>query len=127
MLRPMPRRRRHGPAPDVFETFAHRVDEGDEAGDADLDRALQPGRLARSAGIGLGAMVLTFVAAVLGFWWGTAHEPDLQYTHLVWEGVIKLGWATMWAVLAGALALALSVVAVGLPWARRQRAREQRR
>jgi hypothetical protein len=72
-------------------------------------------------------MVAAIVAAILGFWWGAAHEPDLQYENIIWEGVIKLGWATLCAVLAGAAALAVVAVAVGVPWARRQRARERGR
>jgi len=49
------RRRTARPVPDVFETFAHRVDSGDDRSD-DTPRVAS---VARSAGITVGLMVLT--------------------------------------------------------------------
>jgi len=117
MLRGMPKRRRTGPMPDVFETFAHRVDEADHPGDPSFDRV----RVAKGAGVSLGLMVAAAVAFVRGLWWGAAHEPDLAYDHLVWEGVIKVGFAALCGLLAAAVLLAVAVLAIGLPWVRRQR------
>lgn len=116
--------------PDVFETFAHRVDDGQDSGQAsgrDTGRALGAARVAKGAGVSLGLMVLTTVAFVLGFWTGTRNEPDLAYDHLVWEGIIKLGFAVLCGLLAAAAVLALATLAIGVPWVRRQRERRRRR
>ena len=51
--------------------------------------------MAKGAGISLGLMVLAALAFVLGFWTGTQNEPDLAYDHLVWEAVIKVGFAAL--------------------------------
>jgi hypothetical protein len=112
----MPKRRRTGPLPDVFETFAHRVDEAEEAG-----QPVDAVRVAKGAGISLGLMVLAGLAFVLGFWTGTQNEPDLAYDHLVWEAVIKVGFAALCGLLAAAVVLALATLAIGIPWVRRQR------
>ena len=106
--------------PDVFETFAHRVDEARGVGRAHRRR---PGRqgcrpLARADG----HRALGFV---LGFWTGTQNEPDLAYDHLVWEGIIKVGFAALCGLLAAAVVLALATLAdrdaVGPASARRGR------
>lgn len=115
-------RRGQGPAPDVFETFADQVDED---GDSAQEYALDIARVVRSAGATLVVMVLAAVAFVLGFWWGAAHEPDLVYDQILWEGVIKVGWATLWGALASGAAVAVAALLVGVPWALRQRARER--
>lgn len=107
--------------PDVFETFAHRVDEEEHA-----EIPLKAGRVATSAGVSLGLMVLTALAFVLGFWTGTQNEPDLAYDHLVWEGIIKVGFAVLCGLLAAAVALALAMLAIGIPWVQRQRERRRR-
>ena len=106
--------------PDVFETFSHRVDEPDED-----PTPLDATRVARGAGISLGLMVLTGLAFVLGFWTGTRNEPDLAYDHLVWEAVIKVGFAALCGILAAAAVLALATLAIGIPWVRRQRERRR--
>ena len=106
--------------PDVFETFAHRVDEAD--GEAPpVDAAT----VAKGAGISLGLMVLAGLAFVLGFWTGTQNEPELAYDHLVWEAVIKVGFAALCGLLAAAVVLALATLAIGIPWVRRQRERRR--
>ena len=111
------RRRTPRPVPDVFETFAHRVDEGDEAPLGTPDA----GTVARSAGIGLALMVLTSVAFVLGAGLASRSRPDLVFSHLGWEGLAIVGWSLLWGALAAAVVLAISVVVVGMPWVRRQR------
>ncbi|MFW5470826.1 hypothetical protein ACOCJ4_12355 [Knoellia sp. CPCC 206435] len=116
----MPKRRRTGPLPDVFETFAHRVDEAEEVG-APVDAA----RVAKGAGISLGLMVLAGMAFVLGFWAGTRNEPDLAYDHLIWEAVVKVGFAALCGLLATAVVLALATLAIGIPWVQRQRERRR--
>ena len=116
MLPRMPRPRRTGPLPDVFETFAHRVDEAPE-----VPEPVDAVRVAKGAGISLGLMVLAGLAFVLGFWTGTQNEPDLAYDHLVWEAVIKVGFAALCGLLAAAVVLALATLAIGIPWVRRQR------
>ena len=115
----MPRRYRDLPAPDVFETFAHRVDEPEQS--EPVDRR----RLARSVGLGAGGVVLAMVAFVGGFWWGAEHEPDLAYVNLAWEGAIRLSYAALCGALAAAVVLAVAAAAVGVPWARAQRDRER--
>ena len=120
MLPRMPKRRRTGPLPDVFETFAHRVDESQEQ-TPPVDAA----QVAKGAGISLGLMVLAGLAFVLGFWTGTQNEPDLAYDHLVWEAVIKVGFAALCGLLAMAVVLALATLAIGIPWVRRQRERRR--
>lgn len=118
MLPGMPKRRRSEPMPDVFETFAHRVDEAQESGEP-----IDATQVAKGAGLSLGLMVLAALGFVLGFWLGTQNEPDLAYDHLVWEGIIKVGFAVLCGLLAAAVVLALATLAVGLPWVRRQRQR----
>jgi hypothetical protein len=118
----MPKRRPTGPMPDVFETFAHRVDEEEHA-----VQPLEAGQVAKGAGVSLGLMVLTALAFVLGFWTGTQNEPDLAYAHLVWEGVIKVGFAVLCGLLAAVVVLALATLAIGVPWVQRQRERRRRR
>ena len=112
----MPRRPSR-PVPDVFETFAHRVDSDEEAGLA----APTAGAVARSAGITVGLMVLTSVAFVAGAWLAGRARPDLVFTNLFWEGVVIAAWSFLWGALAAAAVLAVGVVAVGMPWVRRQR------
>ncbi|CAN7215951.1 hypothetical protein [Knoellia sp. LjRoot47] len=116
----MPKRRRNGPMPDVFETFAHRVDEEEHS-----EVQLGAGRVAKGAGVSLGLMVLAALAFVLGFWTGTRNEPDLAYDHLVWEGIIKVGFAVLCGLLAAAVVLALAALAIGIPWVQRQRERRR--
>lgn len=120
MLPRMPKPRRTGPPPDVFETFAHRVDETDEPGGP-----IAPGQVAKGAGLSLGLMVLAMFGFVLGFWTGTQNEPDLAYDHLVWEGIIKVGFAVVCGLLAAGFILALATLAVGIPWVQRQRERSR--
>ena len=111
------RRRTPQAVPDVFETFAHRVDDSAE-GPLEAPAAAA---VARSAGIGLALMVLTSVAFVSGAWLASRARPDLVFSNLAWEGLAIAAWSLLWGALAAAIVLAVSVVAVGLPWVRRQR------
>lgn len=111
------RRRNPRPVPDVFETFAHRVDDSAE-GPLEAPGA---GTVARSAGIGLALMVLTSVAFVSGAWLASRARPDLVFSNLAWEGLAIATWSLLWGALAAAVVLAVTVVAFGLPWVRRQR------
>ena len=111
------RRRPSRPVPDVFETFAHRVD-------ADEDAPMTvpaPATVARSAGITVGLMVLTALAFVAGAWLAGRFRPDLVYANLLWEGVAITAWSVLWGTFAAMALLAIGVLAVGVPWARRQR------
>lgn len=110
-------RRTARPAPDVFETFAHRVDSGEES----APRMPAAAALARSAGITVGLMVLTSVAFVAGAWLAGRTRPELVFTNVVWEGFAIAAWTIGWGALAAAGVLAMGLVAVGLPWVRRQR------
>ena len=116
MLTPM-RRRPSRPVPDVFETFAHRVDTDDGAALA----VPAPAAVARSAGITVGLMVLTSLAFVAGASLASRAQPDLVYSNLLWEGLVIVGWSIAWGALAAMAVLAAGVVAVGVPWVRRQR------
>lgn len=111
------RRRPSGPVPDVFETFAHRVHASDDRTDA----APRPATLARSAGITIALMVVTSLAFVVGAWLAGAVRPELVYANLLWEGIAITLWSLVWGGLAAMAVLAVGFVAVGLPWARRQR------
>jgi hypothetical protein len=111
------RRRPSRPVPDVFETFAHRVDSGGDR-TADTPRVAS---MARSAGITVGLMVLTSVAFVAGAWLAGKVRPELVFANLLWEGVAITVWSVAWGALAAMVVLAAGVVAVGLPWVRRQR------
>ncbi|KRE42527.1 hypothetical protein ASG74_08960 [Knoellia sp. Soil729] len=106
--------------PDVFETFAHRVDEVEASGPP-----IEASRVAKGAGLSLGLMVLAALGFVLGFWTGSQNEPDLAYNHLVWEGIIKIGFAVLCGLLAAAVVLALAALAIGVPWVQRQRGRRR--
>ncbi len=116
MLWTMPRRPAN-PVPDVFEAFPHRVDSGDASG-FEAPRAVA---LARSAGITVGLMVLTSVAFVGGAWLAGRVRPELVFANLLWEGVAITVWSIAWGALCAMAVLAAGVVAVGLPWVRRQR------
>lgn len=111
------RRRTPRPVPDVFQTFAHRVDSGDEG----PIQAPGAASMARSAGITLALMVLTSVAFVAGAWVAGAVRPELVFSNLLWEGIAIATWSIVWGGFAAAGVLAVGVVAVGLPWVRRQR------
>lgn len=111
-------RHRPGPTPDVFEAFADRVEE--PAGQ-DVAGPLTVGAMARSASLTIGLMVVTGLGAIGGGWLAADHTPDIQYTNLAWEGLVLVVWCGLWGLLAGASTLAIAFVAVGLPWARRQR------
>ncbi|WP_392544075.1 hypothetical protein [Oryzobacter telluris] len=111
-------RRRHSrPTPDVFETFPHRVEQDDDA-----TGAMPPvATVDRSAGVTVALMVLTSLAFVGGAWLAGRRRPDLAYSNLLWEGAAITAWSVAWGALAAMAVLALGVVAVGLPWIRRQR------
>lgn len=111
------RRRTSRPVPDVFETFAHRVDTAEDA----PMTAPAPAAVARSAGITVGLMVLTSLAFVGGAWLAGRSRPDLVYSNLLWEGIAIAAWSLVWGAFAAMAVLAAGVVAVGLPWVRRQR------
>ena len=111
------RRRTSRPVPDVFETFAHRVDAAEDA----PMTVPAPATVARSAGITVGLMVLTSLAFVGGAWLAGRSRPDLVYSNLLWEGVAIAAWSIVWGAFAAMAVLAAGVVAVGLPWVRRQR------
>lgn len=111
------RRRASRPVPDVFETFAHRVHASDERS----FEAPRAATLARSAGITIGLMVLTSLAFVAGAWLAGKARPELVFANLLWEGVAITAWSLAWGLLAAMAVLAAGVVAVGLPWVRRQR------
>ncbi len=111
------RRRTARPVPDVFETFSHRVDSG---GDRSYDTP-RARSMARSAGITVGLMVLTSLAFVAGAWLAGKVRPELVFANLLWEGVAITAWSVGWGLLAAMVVLSIGVVAVGLPWVRRQR------
>jgi len=111
------RRRTSRPVPDIFSTFAHRVDADGSAG----PQAPRATTVARSAGITIGLMVLTSLAFVMGAWLAGTVQPDLVYSNLLWEGIAITVWSLAWGTLAALVVLAGGVVAVGVPWARRQR------
>ena len=77
--------------------------------------------MARSAGVTVGLMVLTALGFVAGAWLASAAVPEVGWVNPLWEGLALLVWCAVWGVLAAALVLAVGVVAVGLPWVRRQR------
>ncbi len=111
------RRRSPRPTQDVFETFPHRV-EHDELERGGMPRAAT---VARSAGVTVGLMVLTSLAFVGGAWLAGQRRPDLAYSNLFWEGAAITAWSLAWGALAAMAVLAAGVIAVGVPWIRRQR------
>ncbi len=111
------RRRPSRPVPDVFTAFPDRVDSSDDTS-YDTPRA---GSIARSAGITVGLMVLTSLAFVAGAWLAGKVRPELVFANLLWEGVAITAWSVGWGLLAAMVVLSIGVVAVGLPWVRRQR------
>jgi hypothetical protein len=112
------RSRTPGPVPDVFEAFADRVE--DHGGGRGAD-APSVGTVARSAGVTVGLMVLTGIGFVSGAWLASLATPDLAWANPLWEGLAFLLWCATWGALAAVTLLAVGVVAVGLPWVRRQR------
>ena len=118
MLAAMAHRSAH-PAPDVFETFGHRVENHERAVRGHGSRHL--GAVARSAGVTVALMVLTALGFVTGAWLASLAVPDVGWVNPLWEGLAFLLWCGLWGVLGAALVLAVGVLAVGLPWVRRQR------
>jgi hypothetical protein len=118
MLRDM-RRRSSGPVPDVFSTFADRVEDPRRRG----RRSAGPstGTVVRSAGITVGLMVLTALGFVAGAWLAAKAVPEVDWVNPLWEGLALLAWCAAWGALAAVVVLAAGVVVVGLPWVRRQR------
>jgi hypothetical protein len=109
-----------GHGPDVFETFGHRT----EAADPRRRHGSRPehlGALARSAGVTVGLMVITALGFVAGAWLASKAVPEVGWVNPLWEGLAFLVWCGVWGVLGAGLVLAVGVVAVGLPWVRRQR------
>lgn len=119
MLTLMPRRS-HGPFPDVFTTFADRVDDRDGSSRHE-PRPPSAGMLARSAGVTVGLMVLAALGFVGGAWLASRLVPEVSWVNPLWEGAAFLLWCALWGVLAAGIALALGLVVVGLPWLRRHR------
>lgn len=113
-------RRSTGPGPDVFEAFGHRLEDDRDTGGRGGGRK-QLGTVARSAGVTVGLMVLTAVGFVVGAWLASTAIPDVGWVNPLWEGLAFLLWCALWGVLAAALVLAGGVLAVGVPWVRRQR------
>lgn len=113
-------RRSTGPGPDVFEAFGHRLEDTRDTSRRDPD-ATRLGTVARSAGVTVGLMVLTALGFVVGAWLASNAVPDVGWVNPLWEGLAFLLWCAVWGVLAAALVLAGGVLAVGVPWVRRQR------
>ncbi len=114
------RRRPAPPVTDVFETFAHRVE--DQGGHRGRRRSTpSTGSVLRSAGITVGLMALTAVGFVVGAWLASKVVPQVGWVNPLWEGLAYLLWCTVWGALAAGVTLAIGVVVVGLPWVRRQR------
>lgn len=120
MLQPMPRRPA-GPVPDVFEAFGHRVEDQPRGPRARVDRTRDVQTAARSAGVTVGLMILTALGFVAGGWLASKAVPEIGWVNPLWEGLAFLVWCGVWGVLGAGLVLAVGVVAVGLPWVRRQR------
>ncbi|MBR7741724.1 hypothetical protein KC207_00245 [Phycicoccus sp. BSK3Z-2] len=78
------------------------------------------GSMARAAGVTLVLMVLTSLGAIAGGWLASDRLPDVEYASVIWEGLAVVAWCLLWALFAGAVSLALGVVVVALPWARRR-------
>ncbi len=114
-------RRSPGPVPDVFETFEHRIDHHDSAPHRVAGRSGSVGQVARSAGVTVGLMVLTALGFVAGSWLAAQVVPEVGWVNPLWEGLAFLLWCGVWGVLAAALVLSVALLAVGLPWVRRQR------
>ncbi len=114
-------RRTVRPGPDVFEAFGHRVEDHPRGPRSRADRARDVGTVARSAGVTVGLMVLTALGFVAGAWLASKGVPEVGWVNPLWEGLAFLVWCTVWGVLGAGLVLAVGVVAVGLPWVRRQR------
>jgi hypothetical protein len=112
-------RRSPGPFPDVFTTFADRVDDRD--GSPHDRRPPSAGTLARSAGVTVALMVLSALGFVAGAGLASRLVPEVSWVNPLWEGAAFLLWCALWGVLGAGLALALGVVGVGLPWLRRHR------
>jgi hypothetical protein len=110
-----------GRAPDVFETFGHRVEDHPARARTRADRARDAGTVARSAGVTIGLMVLTALGFVAGAWVAARAVPEVGWVNPLWEGLAFLVWCGVWGVLGAALVLAGGVLAVGVPWVRRQR------
>ena len=113
-------RRSTGSGLDVFEAFGHRLEDTRDTSRRDPG-ATRLGTVARSAGVTVGLMVLTALGFVVGAWLASNAVPDVGWVNPLWEGLAFLLWCAVWGVLAAALVLAGGVLAVGVPWVRRQR------
>lgn len=57
--------------------------------------------------------VLGCIAFVAGALWASLHEPDLDYTNIVGEIAIKIGYALFFGALAAAIVVALATAVAG--------------
>ena len=116
MLWTMPRRPAN-PVPDVFEAFPHRVDSGDAEWFRSTPRsAPRPFRRHHGGAHGADQRGLRRRA-----WLAGRVRPELVFANLLWESVAITVWSIAWGALCAMAVLAAGVVAVGLPWVRRQR------
>lgn len=75
------------------------------------------GKVARSAGLTLGLMILTAIAFAVGVGWGASQDLNVAPGNALWDLVIHIGFAVGAGLLAAAAVIALGMLAVGIPYA----------
>lgn len=75
------------------------------------------GKVARSAGLTLGLMILTAIAFAVGVGWGASQDLNVAPGNALWDLVIHIGFAVGAGLLAAAAVVALGMLAVGIPYA----------
>lgn len=74
-----------------------------------------------AGGITLALMILTALGFVAGLVWGASRDMGGDEANLVWDIVIHIGVAVGAGALGAIVVLAIGALALGIPYARRQR------
>lgn len=76
------------------------------------------GKVARSAGLTLGLMILTAIAFAGGVAWGAAQDLNVAPGNALADITIHIGFAIGCGLLAAAVVVALAMLVIGIPYAR---------
>jgi len=85
------------------------------------------GKVARSAGVTLGLMVLAAIAFAGGVAWGATRDLNVAPGNALWDIAIHIGFTIICGLLAAAAVIALAMLVIGIPYARSKMAETRAR